>query len=130
VPVPEPSFSGVQENVSTGRDFCGPNPAVHTHDVWSEAGRVVASAPHLAERRMAATLRGVASVRLAMDRAGLGGRAPWTASLSTDRAVSLTLTGLAPGTPVSVGGAPASKVRSDGTVVVALVPGANQLTGG
>jgi pimeloyl-ACP methyl ester carboxylesterase len=130
VPVPGPSFSGVQENASAGRDFCGANPAVQTHDVWNETGRVVASAPHAVERRVAGSLRGVAAMTLAMDRAGLGGRAPWTASLSTDRAVSLTLTGLAPGTSVSVGGAPASKVRSDGTVVVALVPGANQLTGG
>jgi hypothetical protein len=75
-------------------------------------------------------LRGLAAVTLAMDRAGLGGRAPWTASLSSDHAVSLTLTGLVPGTRVSVGGAVPSTVRSNGTVVVALAPGANQLTGG
>jgi hypothetical protein len=130
VPVPGPSFSGVQENVTSGRDFCGPNPAVQTRDVWSETGRVVASAPHAIERRLAGTLRGLAAVTLAMDRAGLGGRAPWTASLSSDHAVSLTLTGLVPGTRVSVGGAVPSTVRSNGTVVVALAPGANQLTGG
>jgi pimeloyl-ACP methyl ester carboxylesterase len=129
VPVPGPSFSGVQENVSSGRDFCGPNAGVHTHDVWSEAGRVVASAPHAVERRVTGTLRGVGAVTVAMDRAGLGGRSPWTASLSADRAVSLTLTGLAPGTVVSVGGR-ASTVGRGGRVTVMLAPGSNQLTGG
>jgi hypothetical protein len=130
VPVPGPSFAGVQENVTSGRDFCGPNDGVHTHDVWSEAGRVVASAPHAVERRVTGTLRGVAALTLAMDRAGLGGRSPWTASLTSDRAAALTLTGLAPGMVVSAGGGHASKARPDGTVTVALAPGGNRITGG
>jgi hypothetical protein len=130
VPVPGPSFSGVQQNVSSGRDFCGPNDAVHTNDVWSEAGRVVASAPHAVERRVAGSLRGVVAVTLAMDRAGLGGGAPWALALSTDRAAVLTLTGLPRGTVVSIAGSPVSKVRRDGTAIVTLAPGANQLTGG
>jgi hypothetical protein len=132
VPVPGPSFSGVQENATSGRDFCGPNPSVRTNDVWSEAGRVVASAPHAVERRLSGTVRGVESVTLALDRAGLGGRSPWTASLSTDRAVSLTLTGLVPGTLVSVGPGTThvSKVGRDGDVTVPLAAGANHVTGG
>ncbi len=64
----------IGENVSSGRDFCGPDPTVQTADQWLLTGRAIAPAPvplECFDTKLEATLANAASVSLDVARAGL-----------------------------------------------------------
>src|SRR4051794_13137681 len=69
---PPPMAPATYENLSAGRDFCGPNPAVQTQDAWVERGRSVTSQPAPRNRRLSGTITGLSDVTVAADR-GLPG---------------------------------------------------------
>ena len=62
-----------RQNVSEGRDECGPNPAVQTLDTWTERGIALTREPPDAplEQRAAAVLTAVDAVALDLARAGI-----------------------------------------------------------
>ena len=82
------------ENVSAGRDFCGPNPSVQTQDAWVEGGRSVTGQPAPYARRLAGSVSGVSAVTVAADRAAPG-TGPLTLDITADRNVTVTVVGLA-----------------------------------
>ena len=62
----------VTENLTGGRDVCGPNPDIRTFDVWTVVGQAWEGYEDAPLRNaIAATLTGVASVRLDVARMGL-----------------------------------------------------------
>ena len=128
-PVVGATFSGAQQNVTEGRDFCGPNEAVSTGDTWTEQGRVVDSVARPAERRLTAKITKVRALTIAADRAGLGGRGQAQLTIASDTAGDLTLTGLSANSRLSANGQP-TKVGRDGTVTVHLVAGSNAIAWG
>ena len=109
MPVAGPTLSAAYENVTAGRDFCGPNPAVQTQDAWQEQGRAMTLERTPAARRIVGSVSGLSSFTIAADRAAPG-HGPLTLELTSDRDVSLVMTG------------PGSK-----TVRVQLHAGANYL---
>jgi hypothetical protein len=124
LPRPQPTTRTLEQNLTAGRDFCGPNDDVDTRDSWDEQGRVVANEPAARVPRVTGTLTNLEKVTLAADRAGV---AIGTLRLWTNRAAALTLTGLARGTVVT--GATGSAVAGrDGVATIGLLPGSNDLT--
>lgn len=121
LPVPGSTSRTVEENLTAGRDFCGPNEEVQTRDTWDEQGKVVGRETIPAENRVEGTITNLEAVTIAADRAGV---AAGTLSLAADRPVQLSLTGLAPGTVVTAGTASATADAS-GVAVIPLVAGAN-----
>ena len=90
-----------RENVSGPRDFCGTDTTVQTRDAWDEQSRAVPAAPNPNRRPLVTgTLTGLSAVTVAADRAAV---VPGQLSISADRSVSMTLTGLTPAKTVSVG---------------------------
>lgn len=125
-PVPGPTTRAVYDNITSGRDFCGPNPEVRQRDVWDEQARAVERAPHPAEPVLTGTLTGLSAVTIAADRAGVSG-AGSRLELSTDHPVALTLTGLPRGTAVEVGDQRARADRS-GAATISLPVGGHVVT--
>ncbi len=62
-----------RQNISEGRDECGPNPSVQTLDVWTERGIALAPAEPapLLEQRVATALTAIDAVALDLVRAGI-----------------------------------------------------------
>jgi pimeloyl-ACP methyl ester carboxylesterase len=121
--LPEPQMTvraPHQQNVTEGRDFCGPS-EVSTRDTWDEQSKEVVSVPTEARALVRGTLTALAAVTVAADRAGV---AVGTLDLTATRPMTLTLTGLAPGTRVRSAGETAVS-GADGTVAVALRQGTN-----
>jgi hypothetical protein len=97
LPVPGATFSAVNENLSAGRDFCGPNPAVQTQDIWTEQGRSVELQPAPVERRLVGTVTGLSALTVAVDRAAPGhGRLSLDVTADQDVLLTLTSSGAAP----------------------------------
>lgn len=126
LPRPEPTTRTIEQNLTGGRDFCGPNEDVDTRDTWDEQGKVVTNEPAPVVRRVTGTLTNLEKVTLAADRAGV---ATGTLRLTTDRAVALKLTGLARRTVVTAGDATVV-ARRDGVVTIRLAAGTNDVTVG
>jgi predicted esterase len=131
-PVPAPTSRVVHENVTAGRDFCGPDPEATTGDSWDEQARAVEQVAQPARAVVRGTLTGLSAVAVAADRAGI---AIGSLELGTDHHVALTLTGLAPGTAVTVvdpgtgtSGGRAVRAGDDGTATVAFAAGSHLLT--
>lgn len=126
VPVAQTTTRTVEQNLTSGRDFCGPNDEVRTRDSWDEQGKVVNQTPIVPQDRIDGTLTNLSAVTIDAARAGV---ATGTLSLVTDRPTQLTLTGLAPGTTVTRGDA-AVTADADGVATIALVTGSNTVTVG
>ena len=108
--MPGPTTTAIHQNALAGRDFCGPNPDVTGGDAWDEQARRVERVATPAEPVLTGRVQGLTSLTVAVDRAGLTAFSRSVLMLTTDRQVSLELTGLAPRTPVRVG---AATVRAD-----------------
>jgi pimeloyl-ACP methyl ester carboxylesterase len=91
------------ENVVSGRDLCGPNPDVRTLDTWEEQARHVERVSAPAEPVLTGEIHGFAALTIAADRAGLTAFDRSSLQLTIDGEATLRVTGLAPGTPVSMG---------------------------
>ena len=120
LPVAQPTMREVHENITSPRDFCGPDSTVATRDAWDEQSRAVIQQPNPdRSAKVTGTLTGLAAVTVDAARAGIStGRL----ELTTDRGVQLTLVGLAPDTTVQVGPTRGAADRS-GRVTVTLTPG-------
>lgn len=81
------------ENVTAGRDFCGPNPGVQTQDAWVERGRQVTAQPVAVLRHLGGTVIGLSALTVDAARA-LPGTGTITIDITADRDVTLTLTGV------------------------------------
>ena len=123
VPVPRATTHTVEQNLTAGRDFCGPTDEVNTNDTWDEQDRVVDRRLMTKQRRIEGSLANLSAVTIDVARAGV---ATGTLSLVTDRPVRLTLTGLTLGTAVTNGDA--DETVRDGTATVSLVTGSNTVT--
>lgn len=119
VPVPGPTTNAIRENVSAGRDFCGPNPDARTRNTWDEQARAVTVESRPAEPVVRGVLRQLAAVTIAADRAGIPtGRL----ELDSDAPLELTLTGLRAGTLVD-GGVRRAVAGASGRATVTLPAG-------
>jgi pimeloyl-ACP methyl ester carboxylesterase len=127
VPVPGATFTAAHENLTAGTDFCGPNPAVQTQDIWTEQGRAMADVPHAVERALHGTVTGLSALTIAADRAGLGGRDAATMMITAESPASLTITGLPRGVAVTIG-TMTLHTGSSGRVTVPLAAGDNAIT--
>jgi hypothetical protein len=108
------------DNVSAGRDLCGPNPEIQTGDHWHErAIEIERGAPLASADEVRALLDNVAAVTLDVARAGIAAAAEGTVVVSSDGATALTLRGLAPGRVVAMNGA-TQAADQDGVVTVEL----------
>jgi pimeloyl-ACP methyl ester carboxylesterase len=123
-PLAQP-FVGVAQNLTEGRDVCGPAD-VHTNDAWLELGqRLVPGAPQATANAFEAELRGVASVQLDVARMALRATEPLKADVTTDGPARLLLDGRWT-TPVVVqvdGAAPVTACATEGPLPVDLAAG-------
>jgi hypothetical protein len=108
------------DNVSEGRDLCGPNPEVQTGDHWRErAVEIEQGAPLPTANEIRAELANVAAVALDVGRAGLAPDSEGAVVVSNDGPTTLTLRGLPAGSEVMSGGA-RQQAGEDGSVTVDL----------
>lgn len=119
--------SELRQNIVTGRDFCGPNPEVRTFESWDEQARTVTREPRPAEPLLTGSLTGLSAVTIAADRAGLTGTGSATLELDTDEQLTLTLSGLAPGTAVT-GAGTTVRAGGHGTASLDLPAGSTTVT--
>jgi hypothetical protein len=117
-----PDTSTMRDDISSGRDFCGPNPDNQGLDVWSEQARRAVEVKAPAAGLLTGTLNGLSAVTVDAATAGLAGFGVSTLRLTTDRAVSLTLAGLPSGSRMSVGTATGT-AGTDGRATVQLAAG-------
>ncbi len=96
-PETEPVY-GLYENVSAGRDVCGPNPDANTLDTWYEIGnKRVAGVPLAVSNGMEGSLTKVESVHLDLLGMRLSTNNPIKITISTDGDSVLHLAGHWPG---------------------------------
>ena len=122
-PVPQPTTRTVEQNLTAGRDFCGPSD-VSTHDSWDEQGKVVTRETIEPQAVVEGTLTNLTHVTIDAGRAGVPAG---TLALTTTGPVTLTLTGLAPGTIVRRGDT-SSVADAAGVAVITLVTDANSVS--
>ena len=112
-----------QENLSGGRDLCGPNDSVRTADTWIDDRVTVTQAPTQPPVRNAAvvSLEGLSQVRFDLRRMRLATDRPLTLEVATDGPVTLRLAGRWAGpVTVTVNGRPAPAQRAAGLLTVPL----------
>lgn len=87
------AVADANQNVTSGRDVCGPNERVATADVWTMTGQVLSpGAPELVDNAVSATLTRVVSVRLDLARMrGLDLRRPLRVDTTSDGVARLRL---------------------------------------
>jgi predicted esterase len=112
-------LQGVYENITAGRDFCGPNADVRTGDSWEERGRrIVPGAPAPTANRLVVRAKALAGVTVDTARASLAVTAPLEVVGTSDGPTSLRLAGPWAG-PVSL--------TVDGVAAGTLTPSAGQI---
>ena len=120
--------AGAYENVSAGRDVCGPNPDVQTLDAWTEVGQAWSPGPaQPVSNGFEVTLTAVSSVALDLGRMSIDVERPVVATVSSDGDAVLRLRAPWPG-PVAVDhgdGAPALRCPVGGVVEVAVRAGSS-----
>ncbi|MGH7789071.1 MAG: hypothetical protein ACRERC_19530 [Candidatus Binatia bacterium] len=117
-----------RDNLASGYDLCGPNPAVQTGETWRERGIAISrGVPRPGLNALNATLTNLAAVEIDLPRAGIDvGRTP-TITVASDGPVAVTLSGLPAGMVVLAGGGPAAAAGPDGRATVELTPGSHDL---
>jgi len=116
------------DNVDSGMDLCGENPAVQTGDHWHErAIEIEIGAPIPTANEVEATLENVSAVALDVARAALDPRLEATVSVSSDGAVALALRNLVAGSTIVANGTEET-VGANGTATVNLPAGDSEVT--
>lgn len=111
------------DDLSGGRDLCGPNPEVQSGDTWRERGVVREPGAALPRANaLEATLANVAAVTLDGTLAGLDPAAPATVTVRSDGETAVSLSGLGARRELQAAG---SRGRSDaaGNAIVTLPAG-------
>jgi hypothetical protein len=97
-------IDAVRDNVASGADLCGPNPAVQTGETWRERGiEIVRGEPLPASNELSVALTNVGAVKIEVDRAGVNDRFNGSIDITTDGAARLALVGLRPEQPFGGG---------------------------
>lgn len=123
-------ITGVEENLGSGRDVCGENPDVKTHDVWTVAG--IAWTGYEDEplsNAVVAKLTRVASVTLDVARMGLDTGAAIRIDVDSDGDSHLRLKGAWYG-PLRIeqdSDSPITATPADGAIDIAVGTGAHTL---
>jgi pimeloyl-ACP methyl ester carboxylesterase len=119
---PGPVVAPLRQNLTAGRDFCGPNVAAKGVDVWSEQARHVQTVRATRRALLTGSLSGLSSVTIDAERTGLRPFRHAILRLRSDHPVALSLRGLRPGAKVV---APSStrRVARDGRVTVRIPSG-------
>lgn len=111
------------DNSDVGADLCGANAEIRTGDTWRERGIDLVRGPELArENAVTIELTNVASVAVALARAGFNAFAPGTITITSDGQSAVTLTGLDPGQALRVG-VGSKQVDNRGHVVLDISEG-------
>jgi pimeloyl-ACP methyl ester carboxylesterase len=126
VPTPQATTNTEQQNITAGRDFCGANPDVNTHDTWDEQAKAVQRVPVSPQASVTGTLTNLTDVSIDAGRAW-NGAATGVLTLTTDRSVTLRLTGLVPGSTVQTPGT-STTADAAGVATVALAAGTTTVT--
>ncbi len=95
--VPGPVEAPLRQNLTAGRDFCGPNPNDKGVDVWSEQARHVRVVASPRKPLLTGSLSGLSAVTVDAATTGLRRFGSAEVRLTSDHPVALTLRGLAPG---------------------------------
>jgi hypothetical protein len=94
------------ESDATGRDLCGPNPAISTGDTWRDRAIAWVFGDELPkENTLNVTLTNLAGATFDLARAGLGGGVAATVQVTSDTDTEIVLTGLETGQAVTISGA-------------------------
>jgi poly(3-hydroxybutyrate) depolymerase len=115
------------DNVSSGRDLCGPNPDIQTEDHWRErAIEIDRGAALPIANEIALELANVGSLSIDVVRAGIDPGVEAAFVVSSDGPTSLTLEGAPPGGEAVVAGV-SRPVSNDGVVTVDLTGPENRV---
>jgi pimeloyl-ACP methyl ester carboxylesterase len=121
MPTPQPTTHTEEQNITEGRDFCGTPSDVKTRDTWDEQGKIVGRVAIDAEPSVTGTLTNLTAVSIDAGRAWNGATAG-VLTLTTDGPMTLTLTGLAPGSTIQADGT-TTTADAGGVAVVPLASG-------
>ena len=121
VPTPQPTTHTEEQNVTAGRDFCGPNPNVNTRDSWDEQSKIVERVPVDPRASVTGTFTNLTDVSIDARRAW-NGATTGELVLTTDGPLTLTLTGLEPRSAVTAAGT-TTTVNADGVATIPLPTG-------
>jgi hypothetical protein len=120
--VPGPVVSPLRQNLTAGRDFCGPNPGDKNIDVWSEQARHVRLVTAAKKPLLTGSLAGLSAVTVDAATTGLNRFRSAIMRLRSDHPLSLTVRGLRPGAVVTTRGS-RSRAGADGRATVRLATG-------
>lgn len=119
----------MHDNLSEGANFCGPNPDVHTNDMWRERAVVLTRGAELPRSNgLTVTAVNLAAARIDVARAGLERQSDASVAVDTDGDLALTLAGLARAQVVVRSGAEPVAADDDGRATIALAAGVHALT--